>query len=44
MYIIPVLALLWIPGILGVTATPDAKVWDVKLASLPMAYKSEADV
>ena len=31
MYIIPIMALLWIPGILGVTATPDAKVWGVKL-------------
>ncbi|WWC58465.1 uncharacterized protein I303_101007 [Kwoniella dejecticola CBS 10117] len=31
MYIIPILALLWIPGILGVTAEPDATVWNVKL-------------
>jgi hypothetical protein len=34
MYIIPILGLLWIPGILGVTATPNAKVWGVKLVSL----------
>lgn len=33
LYIIPFLALLWIPGILGVTAYPEAKVWGVKLVS-----------
>ncbi|WVF70531.1 hypothetical protein IAT40_005322 [Kwoniella sp. CBS 6097] len=31
MYIIPILALLWIPGIVGVTAEPDATVWGTKL-------------
>ncbi|KAG9013647.1 hypothetical protein FRB90_005819 [Tulasnella sp. 427] len=31
LYIIPVAALLWIPGILGLTATPNANVWHVKL-------------
>ncbi|WRT64242.1 uncharacterized protein IL334_001173 [Kwoniella shivajii] len=31
LYIIPILGLLWIPGILGVTAEPDATVWGVKL-------------
>lgn len=33
MYILPILALLWIPGILGVTATPNARVWEVPLVS-----------
>ncbi|GMK54215.1 hypothetical protein CspeluHIS016_0108010 [Cutaneotrichosporon spelunceum] len=31
LYIIPVLALLWIPGILGVTAYPNSHIWGVKL-------------
>ncbi|ORY33717.1 Mechanosensitive ion channel-domain-containing protein [Naematelia encephala] len=31
LYIIPILALLWIPGIVGVTAAPNGKVWSVKL-------------
>ena len=43
MYIIPILALLWIPGILGVTATPDAKVWDVKLVSFRQSAR-ESDL
>lgn len=30
-FIIPITALLWLPGILGVTSFPDATVWDVKL-------------
>ncbi|GAA5928375.1 hypothetical protein JCM3775_000591 [Rhodotorula graminis] len=30
-YIVPVLALLWIPGIVQFTAKPDAKVWSVPL-------------
>jgi hypothetical protein len=33
LYIIPFLALLWIPGILGVTAYPDSHIWGVKLVS-----------
>jgi hypothetical protein len=44
MYIIPILALLWIPGILGVTATRNAKVWDVKLVShLSARFTIDAD-
>ncbi|WWC99777.1 hypothetical protein V866_006682 [Kwoniella sp. B9012] len=31
MYIIPIMALFWIPGIVGVTGEPDATVWEVKL-------------
>ncbi|WVW82398.1 hypothetical protein I302_104405 [Kwoniella bestiolae CBS 10118] len=31
MYIIPIMAMMWIPGIVGVTAEPDATVWNVKL-------------
>ncbi|ORX36049.1 Mechanosensitive ion channel-domain-containing protein [Kockovaella imperatae] len=31
LYIVPVLAILWIPGIVGLTAAPNGKVWDVKL-------------
>ncbi|WVQ97390.1 hypothetical protein IAU59_004502 [Kwoniella sp. CBS 9459] len=31
MYIIPILALLWIPGIVGVTAEPNATIWGTKL-------------
>ena len=31
LYIIPILILLWIPGILGVTAEKDARIWGVKL-------------
>lgn len=30
-FILPVMALLWIPGIIGVTAAKDARVWGVKL-------------
>lgn len=30
-YIVPFLGLLWIPGILGLTAAPNARVWDVPL-------------
>lgn len=30
-YIIPFLAILWIPGIVGVTAAPDTHIWGVKL-------------
>lgn len=30
-YIVPVLGLLWIPGIIGLTAAPNAKVWTVPL-------------
>lgn len=30
-YIIPVTALLWIPGILGLTAFPDTHIWGTKL-------------
>lgn len=33
LFIVPFLALLWIPGILGVTAEKDAHVWGVKLVS-----------
>jgi hypothetical protein len=29
--VLPITALLWIPGIVGVTAAPNARVWDVKL-------------
>lgn len=35
LYIIPFLAILWIPGILGVTAYPDSHIWGVKLVSCP---------
>ena len=31
LYIIPVTALLWIPGILGLTAFPDTHIWGTKL-------------
>ncbi|WWC86347.1 uncharacterized protein L201_001220 [Kwoniella dendrophila CBS 6074] len=31
MYIIPIMAILWIPGIIGVTGKGDATVWEVKL-------------
>ncbi|KDQ51186.1 hypothetical protein JAAARDRAFT_41454 [Jaapia argillacea MUCL 33604] len=31
LFIIPVLAILWIPGILGLTSFPNAKVWGVPL-------------
>ncbi|KAJ4483406.1 Mechanosensitive ion channel-domain-containing protein [Lentinula aciculospora] len=31
LFIVPPLALLWIPGILGLTTFPDATVWGVKL-------------
>ena len=31
LYILPVLALLWIPGIVGLTGAKKATVWDVKL-------------
>ncbi|KAF8504238.1 Mechanosensitive ion channel-domain-containing protein, partial [Hysterangium stoloniferum] len=30
-FIVPVLALLWIPGILGLTAFPNTRIWGVKL-------------
>ncbi|SCV73450.1 BQ2448_7376 [Microbotryum intermedium] len=30
-YIIPILALLWIPGIVGLTVAPTATIWDVPL-------------
>ena len=33
LYILPVLALLWIPGIVGLTAEPNATVWEVQLVS-----------
>lgn len=31
LFIVPVLALLWIPGILGITTFPNAAIWGVKL-------------
>ncbi|RXW21641.1 hypothetical protein EST38_g4203 [Candolleomyces aberdarensis] len=31
LFIVPVLGILWIPGILGVTTFPNAKIWGVKL-------------
>ncbi|KAJ3480227.1 hypothetical protein NLI96_g8499 [Meripilus lineatus] len=31
LFIVPVLALLWIPGILGITTFPNAEIWGVKL-------------
>ncbi|KAJ2925115.1 hypothetical protein H1R20_g11975, partial [Candolleomyces eurysporus] len=31
LFIVPVLGILWIPGILGVTTFPNAKIWAVKL-------------
>ncbi|TDL26257.1 hypothetical protein BD410DRAFT_784344 [Rickenella mellea] len=31
LFIVPILALLWIPGILGLTAFPKATLWQVKL-------------
>jgi len=34
LYIIPVTALLWIPGILGLTAFPDTHIWGTKLVSV----------
>lgn len=30
-YILPILILIWIPGIVGLTAKPDTKVWSVAL-------------
>ncbi|EAU91403.1 hypothetical protein CC1G_01892 [Coprinopsis cinerea okayama7 len=31
LFIVPILGILWVPGILGVTSFPNAKVWAVKL-------------
>lgn len=31
LFIVPVLGIIWIPGILGITTFPNAKVWSVKL-------------
>jgi len=31
LFIIPVLAIIWIPGILGLTASPTGKIWGVRL-------------
>lgn len=33
MFIIPILALLWIPGIVGLTMDSDPTVWGVPLVS-----------
>lgn len=31
LFIVPVMALLWIPGIIGLTTFPNATIWGVKL-------------
>lgn len=31
LFIVPILGIIWIPGILGFTKFPNAKIWDVKL-------------
>jgi hypothetical protein len=40
LYIIPVTALLWIPGILGLTAFPDTHIWGTKLVrTIPLQFE-----
>lgn len=44
MYILPILAILWIPGIVGLTAVKTATVWGVKLVSTIPSLRYQADI
>ncbi len=43
LYIVPVLALLWIPGIVGLTAAKNATVWHVRLVRFRLYPRDKAN-